>query len=917
MTNGVKDNSDMKGDSSVKGKPDTSRPAAADSRDARGSAAWFVKQPKSDIRDAATAVLSDGTISVHHVFPGSSNLFKSDGVHTFVNRNANFAAWPLRIEGDFSVEATIRVTGRNKVSSTSGIGLGMFDSFDTDAAYAFMLLTTSLTANLQYTDGPGSVRAGGTGRNYEAGQAVRVSFRRAGQRVYWNMNPVQEAQEGENPSGNAPPNTEQGADLSSFWKGNEPVFAGISFGNVDAEVSNFTVRDSVGRVLWDSETGVLEEMQNASMTVDRSSLEIPVHGPAETVRALALALGGRAAAVSVQVSENGASWTGSSGSGDSPIDTPHADISVDNYAFPSRITITPKAPGAFTLRVVNGADKKQAAVIPVCVISYQSADNYGHIGPEKAYPAQGEKTAYCDGPLFLEFDAPPVLNPGHSIKIFTADGTLADSIAFAGETVQSGERTLNVGDQLVRAEGNRLVFQPHTGALKPETAYFIAIPTTAVSGTLNGKPFTGFTDNPQAAAWHFTTRAAPILHAAQPVTVNPYAGRPAIATANVGHAQTAAITANFRSLQAALDALESALPDSTDVVIHLAPGIYHEPISYSGGKNITIRGPAGNNRGDTCEIRWRNSNVMNGSNAGRASFNVSGSNLRLENLTLVNTWVRKPNADNQAETLYFAEAPDTRNLLAVRNCSFKSNQDTLQIAGRAWFYDCYIEGNTDFIWGYADTALFERCFLRCVNDGRDPDTLLMVARTPIHTAAENEAESGDSPGTGKTARRKTWVGKGFVLKDSTVSVDEGAVAWFGRNAGGSGFYDQVALVNVRFSGAGKLGSTLWHESAYYYHLGDASRVGWKSAHCTGLGAETEADQHDEASRHRLPGTADLTGSPDLAAEYGSANQILNRVVELGPAVGSSTDESGSIAAHFADAPEKWDLSELEKEYGLF
>lgn len=60
-------------------------------------------------------------------------------------------------------------------------------------------------------------------------------------------------------------------------------------------------------------------------------------------------------------------------------------------------------------------------------------------------------------------------------------------------------------------------------------------------------------------------------------------------------------------------------------------------------------------------------------------------------------------------------------------------------------------------------------------------------------------------------------GRGSVLLNSTVSVDAGLTAWFGRNAGGSGFYDQVALVNVAFSGGAATGyadaAAIWDLSA--------------------------------------------------------------------------------------------------------
>ena len=61
------------------------------------------------------------------------------------------------------------------------------------------------------------------------------------------------------------------------------------------------------------------------------------------------------------------------------------------------------------------------------------------------------------------------------------------------------------------------------------------------------------------------------------------------------------------------------------------------------------------------------------------------------------------------------------------NCRFLGSQDTLYAAGRfsrQYFFRCYIEGTTDFIFGEA-TALFEKCEIHC-----KADSYITAASTP-------------------------------------------------------------------------------------------------------------------------------------------------------------------------------------------
>src|SRR4029077_1839484 len=116
-------------------------------------------------------------------------------------------------------------------------------------------------------------------------------------------------------------------------------------------------------------------------------------------------------------------------------------------------------------------------------------DGYGPL--TTAYPAPGATAAYTDGELSLTFDGPPTLNARGTIRVYKSDGTQVDSIAFAGETNTYGTTAINVGSQLARVSGNTVFFAPHIGKLAYATAYYVAIPKGAITGTLNAMAFNG------------------------------------------------------------------------------------------------------------------------------------------------------------------------------------------------------------------------------------------------------------------------------------------------------------------------------------------------------------------------------------------------------------------------------------------
>ncbi|MBQ3253361.1 MAG: hypothetical protein IJA65_02305 [Acholeplasmatales bacterium] len=112
--------------------------------------------------------------------------------------------------------------------------------------------------------------------------------------------------------------------------------------------------------------------------------------------------------------------------------------------------------------------------------------------------------------------------------------------------------------------------------------------------------------------------------------------------------------------------------------------------------------------------------------------------------------------DVQAEVL----GTDTTGNTAAYNCSFKSHQDTIRTAGKAWFYNCYVEGDVDFLWmeSGGKVALYEECEIVSVYDDA-------ASTHNTYITAPRMAES-------------VKVGKGLVIYNSVVRESEQQVQQF-------------------------------------------------------------------------------------------------------------------------------------------
>jgi hypothetical protein len=793
---------------------------------------YFIQQTNG----TTTASLAGGAFSVSSTYGTSGNAFKYVAPNYYGTVSNGFIGLPTPMTGDFSISAQVNVTTEIKANNACGIGVGITTGFAGTDSYGYMLMrNTNNSTNGYYVNGAGTVSAGSPVVPFVTGTPLQLTFSRTGTSFTYGAGPVGGAQ------------TTNTVATSLFTNGTTAygtgaVYPAISFNNVAATITNFVIKDGTGATVFDSATGALVTYVPASLALSTGTVNV-AKGASTTVTATALAVGGAVAPVAVV-------------SADPTI----ATVSVANGAANSTITLNGLKGGVTMVTVTNTGDTNTATntqTLLVSVAEYAATDPYGSLAT-LAYPAPAATAAYTDGELALTFDAPPTLNAGGLIKVLNlADGSEADSISFAGESQTVGTTVINVGSQLVRVAGNTVFFTPHFGTLAYGAAYYVAIPTTSITGTLTGVAFNGLSNLSTVATWHFTTRAAPVLTAGS-VTVD--------------GSQTS--VANFRTVQGALSGLAAGLPGATNVTINLAAGTYTELVHYMGpgaAQTINLVGPAGNMRGDNCTIQYTNGNSMNGSTQGRPSAYFTGTNLVLQNVTMKNTGVRS--VVGQAEALYFASGSGLT--LAAFNSSFFSNQDTIQTSGSNWFYNCFVEGNVDFIWGTADVALFEGCSLHFINDlaGAAASYGLFVARTGATIAAT-------ANGT---------VGKGYVLLNSTVNVDANVTAFFGRDAGTGAFYDQAALINVTFTGTGTIGAGIWNVTTPPLSLGDSSYVGWKSAACTGLNLATAVT---------APSTSATIASQ--ATEYDTRDHILNRVVAV----------TAGAPSGYQAAATTWDVSAL-------
>jgi len=315
-----------------------------------------------------------------------------------------------------------------------------------------------------------------------------------------------------------------------------------------------------------------------------------------------------------------------------------------------------------------------------------------------------------------------------------------------------------------------------------------------------------------------------------------------------------AITMNGTEYTSIAAALAAVPTDSTDTYTIIIPkGNYNENgLAYNGKATIKLVGATDTKYGADVVITGHGSDMTQEKTRNLVSIQGTG-NIILENLTLVSDWTRNGAADagiasnTQAEVL----GTDTKGNTIAYNCGFKSHQDTLRTAGKAWFYGCYIEGDVDFIWmeQAGSVALYEKCEIVSVYD--------------------SQAGTHASYVTAPRMAISSKAGKGLVIYNSTVKESEeaktnGQTTFLGRSPWTSGYYSQVAYINTTCS---DIEAGAWKGNPIPTEY-DRTVVGWKM---------------DKATADTLSGYTgtDVLDAKTVSTEFNGRRTILNRIYNCG------------------------------------
>ncbi len=306
----------------------------------------------------------------------------------------------------------------------------------------------------------------------------------------------------------------------------------------------------------------------------------------------------------------------------------------------------------------------------------------------------------------------------------------------------------------------------------------------------------------------------------------------------------------YDTIQAALDACEG----KGSYKITLAPGTYNEVLYYKGDADITISGQSTNKYGSDVIISeandgdlWKQKRSASAQN-GRCIFEIEGNaNITLENLTMMNTYSRLTGkgSNTQAETIGF----DSTGNLAAFNCAFKSHQDTLRTTGKSWFYGCYVEGDTDFIWMEAKgvVALFENCEIKALYDEK-PSTEAIIGAPRMNYGTRS--------------------GKGLVILNSNITSEKPSMTYLARTPWNDGYYNQVAYINCSIP---DVNPVLWKEKPLTASGVKRTVLGWKIDEKT-LSTIKDKEGNPISSKDR----DDVLTQKEIDAEYSGRNSILNR-----------------------------------------
>jgi pectin methylesterase-like acyl-CoA thioesterase len=162
---------------------------------------------------------------------------------------------------------------------------------------------------------------------------------------------------------------------------------------------------------------------------------------------------------------------------------------------------------------------------------------------------------------------------------------------------------------------------------------------------------------------------------------------------------------DFSTIQQAID--HAPAEGNGRLVIAIRPGVYRERIVIPQDRpRVTLLGLGKDPASVT--ITYNMSAVLAGGTFLSSTVDAEGSDFEASNLTIENSF----GAGSQAVALMVHS-----DRAVLRHCRLIGWQDTLYAAsGRQYFFDCYIQGAVDFIFGNA-RAVFDHCEIHSAGAG--------------------------------------------------------------------------------------------------------------------------------------------------------------------------------------------------------
>jgi pectinesterase len=158
----------------------------------------------------------------------------------------------------------------------------------------------------------------------------------------------------------------------------------------------------------------------------------------------------------------------------------------------------------------------------------------------------------------------------------------------------------------------------------------------------------------------------------------------------------------FTTVQAAVNSIASG--SAAHIRIDIKAGTYTEKLTIASRTNLCLVGAGATNT----ILTYGDSNASAGGTSVSASVYISANDFSAANLTVQNSY----GSGSQAVALR-----TTGQRQQFLNCRFVGYQDTLYThGGIQYFRNCYVQGNTDYVFGGA-TAVLDNCEARNVEGG--------------------------------------------------------------------------------------------------------------------------------------------------------------------------------------------------------